>query len=220
MRGGGRPDSTRARSLQCLLSALALSARLLELNPEVLTAWSLRRDALARVQGEEGGGAQAGELFGAHPRLPASALLLTRRLAEELRLGERCLRRNPKSYGAWHHRRWVLRELCRAAAPAAEAQAVLSRELLLTQQLLQVDERNFHCWGFRRYVARLAGVSTETELAFTRSKIDANFSNYSAWHHRSSLLRLAPAPGETAPAGEPQAPAELRTRNQVVAQAA
>ena len=56
---------------------------------------------------------------------------------------ERALRRNPKSYGAWHHRTWALRE-------QGPARAELGRELQLCAQLLAADERNFHCWNFRR----------------------------------------------------------------------
>jgi hypothetical protein len=64
--------------------------------------------------------------------------------AEELRVTERALRRNPKSYGAWHHRKWALRE-------QGPARADLPRELALCAQLLAADERNFHCWNFRRH---------------------------------------------------------------------
>ena len=56
---------------------------------------------------------------------------------------ERALRRNPKSYGAWQHRKWTLR----AQGPG---RADLAHELALCAQLLAADERNFHCWGFRR----------------------------------------------------------------------
>ena len=47
---------------RCDAETLELSARLLELNPEVLTAWCLRRDCLA-VLGADG--ARRKELLGA-----------------------------------------------------------------------------------------------------------------------------------------------------------
>lgn len=64
-----------------------------------------------------------------------------------------------------------------------------SVELGLCAQLLDLDQRNFHCWSYRRFIAEHNPSSTlEAEMQFTRTKIDQNFSNYSAWHQRSLLL--------------------------------
>ncbi|KAI9920308.1 hypothetical protein PsorP6_016064 [Peronosclerospora sorghi] len=57
--------------------------------------------------------------------------------------------RNPKSYWAWFQRKWIIDR--------------------------GIDERNFHCWNYRRHVCNPAG-------------IEQNFSNYSALHHRSITL--------------------------------
>ena len=62
--------------------------------------------------------------------------------AEELQLTEKALRRNPKSYGAWNQRRWSVRQL--------GEKADVGHELALCAQLLAADERNFHCWNYRR----------------------------------------------------------------------
>lgn len=55
-------------------------------------------------------------------------------------------------------------------------------------RLLSLDDRNFHGWNYRRFVAGLAATPPEEELAFTTAKVNVNFSNYSAWHARTSLL--------------------------------
>jgi geranylgeranyl transferase type-2 subunit alpha len=64
----------------------------------------------------------------------------------------------------------------------------LENELVLVEKLLNADDRNFHGWGYRQFIARKMGLPVERELAFTQQKIEQNFSNYSAWHYRTALL--------------------------------
>lgn len=154
-------------------------------------------------------------------------------LAAELELSQACLQENPKSYCTWHHRRWALDqgvalrggidktgggsggggETGGAAGAADEsdessnsARALLERELQLVARALELDDRNFHAWAHRRWVARRLGVSPARELAFAGAKVAADFSNYSAWHQRSLLLgeavRAAGEAGEGAAADE------------------
>lgn len=54
-------------------------------------------------------------------------------LEEEIRFTEQCLLANPKSYGAWHHRYWVL---IHHPNPKWE------REFLLCTRYLKMDDRN------------------------------------------------------------------------------
>ncbi|KAI9919464.1 hypothetical protein PsorP6_017601 [Peronosclerospora sorghi] len=88
------------------------------------------------------------------------------------------LQRNPKSYSAWFQRKWII----------DRGLGDFNKEIALCDQLLNFDERNFHCWNYRRHVCKLAGVSREDQFAFTTKKIEPNFSNYSALHHRSITL--------------------------------
>uniref|UniRef100_I3J433 Geranylgeranyl transferase type-2 subunit alpha n=1 Tax=Oreochromis niloticus TaxID=8128 RepID=I3J433_ORENI len=99
----------------------------------------------------------------------------------ELSFTESCLKVNPKSYGSWHHRGWVSARLPRPD---------WARELTLCDRCLSLDDRNFHCWDYRRMVVKMSGVPVDQELAFTDRLIGSNFSNYSSWHYRSTLLPL------------------------------
>ncbi|MCD7454843.1 hypothetical protein HAX54_026214 [Datura stramonium] len=61
-------------------------------------------------------------------------------LDEELRLVENALRKNFKSYRAWHHRKWVL----------SKGHSSTDRELLLLGKFQKADSHNFHAWNYRR----------------------------------------------------------------------
>jgi len=153
---------------------LALNDSLLVVNPDVATWWNWRRLYIASGAG------------GGHP------------LEAELALTAAALRKNPKSYPTWAHRRWAVERL--ALAGGGSGAAVLAGELELCASALKLDERNFHCWGYRRWAAGAPGsaATPESELAFSREKIAANFSNYSAWHLRAALLS-SPSRGGGAP---------------------
>ena len=69
-----------------------------------------------------------------------------------------------------------------------------------------MDERNFHCWNYRLYVAelylkeiehRVSGDPWDTKVGFIKKEcemaeglIKRNFSNFSAWHYRSKLMPI------------------------------
>ncbi|KAF6132428.1 Rab geranylgeranyltransferase subunit alpha [Phyllostomus discolor] len=149
-------------------SVLELTSQILGANPDFATLWNCRREVLQRLESQKS---------------PEELAALVK---AELGFLESCLRVNPKSYGTWHHRCWLLSRL---------PEPNWARELELCARFLEVDERNFHCWDYRRFVAAQAAVPPAEELAFTDSLIVRNFSNYSSWHYRSCLLpQLHPQP--------------------------
>lgn len=144
-------------------TALSLTGQIIAVNPEYYTMWNYRREILMY-------------LFESDTTIDRSAALL-----KELQLTEEAIKRNAKCYWVWNHRQWTTQQL--------GSQVDWKRELALCAQLLDLDQRNFHCWNYRRYVVREGKpISNKENLAFTTKKIEQNFSNYSAWQQRSALL--------------------------------
>ncbi|XP_046991448.1 geranylgeranyl transferase type-2 subunit alpha [Schistocerca americana] len=137
--------------------------QLLTANPDIYTLWNIRRETLLHFQEFR------------------SKDQMQQLMETELQLTERTLHVNPKSYGAWHHRAWVLDNM---------PESNWSRELALCNKYLDMDERNFHTWHYRQFVVSRANISPTKEFEFTSAKITTNFSNYSSWHYRSRLLPL------------------------------
>ncbi|XP_076839779.1 geranylgeranyl transferase type-2 subunit alpha [Brachyhypopomus gauderio] len=155
--------------------ALQLTQQLLSSNPDFATLWNFRREILLHLETVK----EEEEM----QKLYEMELLFT----------ESCLKVNPKSYGSWHHRGWTSSRL-----PRADWQ----RELSLCDRCLSLDDRNFHCWDYRRFVVKVSGVPVSQELQFTDRLIGSNFSNYSSWHYRSTLLPLL-HPGPASPSQKP-----------------
>ncbi|KAI1371725.1 protein prenylyltransferase [Hypoxylon crocopeplum] len=100
----------------------------------------------------------------------------------------------PKCYWIWKYRKWLLEQAI-ARLPAAAARKIWEAELALASKMLTKDRRNFHAWGYRRYVVAalespaLGGRSmVEDEFAYTTKMIRVDLSNFSAWHNRSQLI--------------------------------
>ncbi|KAI0401769.1 hypothetical protein F4802DRAFT_404826 [Xylaria palmicola] len=213
---------------------LALTSRLLRLNPEYYTTWNVRRHCLisgslsrpspgsppstaspttsppastsrssaacsssssaptppAPNPPTTGGSGTAAADVGANANADADAGVLQSELAFTIPL----LLEFPKCYWIWKHRKWVLEQVV-LRLPRPAAAAVWEAELALASKMLGRDRRNFHAWGYRRYlVARLEGPAllarslAEPEFAYTTRMIKQDLSNFSAWHNRSRLM--------------------------------
>ena len=92
---------------------LAVNESLLSVNPEFYTLWAYRKKFIERVLSQD-----------ADENCKISEV--------ELRLVEKALKRNPKSYVAWHHRKWVV----------VKGFVDLKNELALCNQFLALDSRN------------------------------------------------------------------------------
>ncbi|XP_071959036.1 geranylgeranyl transferase type-2 subunit alpha-like isoform X2 [Antedon mediterranea] len=143
--------------------ALGLTREVLAANPDFYTMWNFRKEIFL-------------EMSSSRPKDNFQTLC-----SSELSFLEDCLQVNPKSYGAWHHRCWIMDHM---------PQPDWKKELKLCDIYLEHDERNFHCWDYRRFVVARSKVAAKDELDFSTSKISSNFSNFSSWHYRSKLLPL------------------------------
>jgi len=140
--------------------------KILEINPDFYSLWNYRKTILL-------------ELFSKKSNEEIQVLC-----KDELGFIEITLRKNPKSYCSWYHRKWLTNYLPKQT----DLQIHFKRELKLCSILLDADQRNFHCWAYRDFVVQKAGVSPSDEFNFTTEKINKDFSNYSAWHYRSTYI--------------------------------
>jgi geranylgeranyl transferase type-2 subunit alpha len=144
-----------------------LSEAILSQNPEYYSVWNYRREILIKGLFKE-----------------MSKDDIQKLLEKELVFLEHILRKFPKVYWIWTHRKW-----CFKNSPNPN----WTREMGLINKMLELDPRNFHVWHYRRYVVaeieKEKGQSlVKQEFDFTTSKINANFSNFSAWHNRGKLI--------------------------------
>uniref|UniRef100_UPI001CB8F60F geranylgeranyl transferase type-2 subunit alpha 1-like n=1 Tax=Erigeron canadensis TaxID=72917 RepID=UPI001CB8F60F len=145
-----------------LKKALEINAKLIEANPEFMTAWNFRKLAFQHNEAQSD-----------------TADCIQSIIDQELQVVESALTKNFKSYGAWNHRKWVL----------SKGDTSTERALGFVNQFLKQDARNFHAWNYRRFIAVLKSISDEKELQFTTDDmIEKDCSNYSAWHNRSVLV--------------------------------
>jgi len=114
---------------------LDTTMKALQFHPEFPTLWSYRRDMLSG-------------------KLPS--INIKQALGMEMKLLEKALRKTQKVYSIWFHRKWAVEQLFKlCGTDVVAAQQILDNELELCGKLLEVDERNFHCWNHRAHVLGL-----------------------------------------------------------------
>lgn len=148
------------------MTNLELLSNMLQVNPDPLYLWQRRRDLLRSLFQNESDKDQSDK--------SNSATTFDQYISEELTLTRKCLERNPKAYGAWFHRKWSVMESIQrkvsstpTATPAtggSPSLSLLQHELQLTEQFLNLDERNFHCWSYRRFVVGCMCGNTSGEI--------------------------------------------------------
>lgn len=152
---------------------------LLQLNPEFYTIWNYRREIIEKAYG-------------------SNSTKLVQILNDELKFVMAQLRKFPKVYWIWNHRRWCLFKLVDLN------QVNWEFEFKTVGKMLELDQRNFHGWQYRRFVVEnleleelnhqdendVNGVLKLNldEFDYTTAKILIDFLNFSAWHNRTKLI--------------------------------
>ena len=128
-----RRKSSSSSSSSDVAETMGYLNTLLPINPDYYSLWNYRKELI----------------LSSSPAFPSTLF------TSELKLTEMCLRKNPKCYSAWHHRKWSICQFLSSTSPPptpSEMTGALERERATTEQFLTLDERNFHCWNYRRFV--------------------------------------------------------------------
>lgn len=169
-----------------------LTTKLLRLNPEYYTVWNVRRRCLLSclLSTADQPISDAQDPTPDVKNQQSDGEVLQSEIAFTMPL----LMEFPKCYWIWNFRQWLLSQaILRLPLPAARK--IWETELGLVSKMLNKDQRNYHAWGYRRFVVaqlespELDGKSmAEDEFAYTTAMIRQNLSNFSAWHNRSLLI--------------------------------
>ncbi|CAL5354726.1 unnamed protein product [Camellia sinensis] len=155
--------------------ALEVNAKLLEANPEYLTARNYRKFAVEHILSHSETDTEID---------PDSIKSI---YSEELRT-ERALAKNYRSYGAWYHRKWVLRKI-----PGISMHGITGICGSIKEQIRCRGTTRIFGWSnlvfIFRFVAALKNRLDAEEPNFTTDLINENFSNYSSWHNRRKGLK-------------------------------
>eukprot|EP01064_Diplonema_japonicum_P029158 TRINITY_DN4643_c0_g2_i1.p1 TRINITY_DN4643_c0_g2~~TRINITY_DN4643_c0_g2_i1.p1 ORF type:complete len:332 (+),score=64.46 TRINITY_DN4643_c0_g2_i1:32-1027(+) len=176
------------------LEAYKTVEKILLINPEFYTMWNYKKEILnALMKGD-----RKRVIYGSGDVIEGVAetaeQINARWFTCELAFNQKIIKdRDHKSYCTWHHRRYLVKNiLC-----ADFYKDTLRTEKALCEKLLLVDDRNFHCWGYRAWITErlqtLGEFSEQTELDHAKVRLSSNFSNYSAWHARGKIVQASPA---------------------------
>lgn len=146
--------TSRKKAKDYSVDALHVISEVMNLVPESYTAYNYRREVIVKF-------------------MEASSSEAQKLLLAELQFNNTILEKDYKCYSAFAHRHWIYEQflqlagkqsICSASEtdPAASIPIVpfvhrlIKEELRQCDKLLQVDERNFHVWNYRRWVLTLS----------------------------------------------------------------
>ncbi|KAK6504627.1 Rab geranylgeranyltransferase [Arthrobotrys musiformis] len=194
--------------------SLSKTSTLLTQNPEFNTIWNFRRriilHLLSSTTPKPSGNENEPESLEDKEKEEKSKLSL---LSAELTFLLPLLQSFPKCYWIWNYRLFIL-QTASEQLNLQTALKVWKAEMGLVEKMLARDSRNFHGWGYRRYLVQsIEGLKheinarqtekqaevvegeeeeeeslAEQEFAYTTAMYGKDLSNFSAWHNRSKLI--------------------------------
>ena len=158
---------------------LEMTLNLAQMSPEIYTIYNVRRELLNKTINS----------------FPAADNKRYEIINKELDLVNFLLKKQPKSYSLFTHRQWLITQgLTEEKSSGIEImKGLLPKELFFCAKMLEKDERNFHVWNYRNWLVELSNdvQFSVKEEAFTKMKVEQNFTNFSALHFRAvNFLRL------------------------------
>ena len=169
-------------------TTLALLSKALLVNPDPLHLWNHRRECLLELirRDNHNNNSNVNDNNGWW--------------TQELQLTQAALERNPKAYGPWMHRKWIWGQYQKqqqqhqqqksSTSSTSTLQQLLEEERTLTTLFLKADERNFHCWNYRRFIVgcllECAAASTMDDDMGSGSGYGGNWSG--EWKGLSSCM--------------------------------
>ena len=123
-----------------IYDSLEVTANILRNLTDFYTLWNTRREVISTMVDLQH------SITSNNPNNVENKVENVKLVMKELQLTQECITKNPKSYNAWHHRLWIIQNF----------KVDYNMELNLCRDFLKEDQRNFHCWCYRRYVVEIS----------------------------------------------------------------
>jgi len=111
--------------------------------------------------------------------------------AYEVRVTDLILGKQPKSGGAWEHRRYIAEHVLKNCVTEEGVEAFLLNEVLVCERVCRRHPRTYFAWSHRAWVAGwMNATQLEDERQGIRKWIMSNLSDGSAFNHLALVNRL------------------------------
>jgi len=184
-------NSRNRNSAASTLETLKLTEKLLSVNPDPSHLWNHRMELLLSLTTNPPPMAVTTTTTAVVTMTPGEFI------KKEREMTTMCLQRNPKAYGAWFHRKWAIQHWMQIMTQQQQSignngigndnnnendsNKLLKIELQQCAEFLNLDERNFHCWNYRRFVVSALACTIINEGHGGVSEINDLDGSWTSW---------------------------------------